>query len=114
MPELVCLKTFPDRLEADMAKSLLEANGIKASVSADDAGGMRPDLGFTSGGVRLFVLSENADKAIELLAKESPGKPDSSSPDGKAETAIFCYHCGLLLSEQLAKCPGCAGDLDWS
>ena len=71
MSKLVCVKTYPDRLEADLAKSLLEANGIKASVSADDAGGMRPDLGFTSGGVKLLILDENTDKAVELLGKES-------------------------------------------
>ena len=114
MSKIVCLKTFPDYLEADMAKSLLEANGIKASVSADDAGGMRPDLAFTSGGVRLFVLDENADKSLELLASESPCMSDSSNPDGSADSDIVCYHCGILLPEQLAKCPSCAGDLDWS
>ncbi len=71
MSNLVCVKTFADRLQADMARSLLEANDIKASVSADDMGGMRPDLAFTSGGVKLFVLDENADKALELLNEDS-------------------------------------------
>lgn len=70
MSKLVCVKTFPDRLQADMAKAVLEAHGIKASVSADDAGGMRPHLAFTSGGVKLFVLDENADKAMEILSEE--------------------------------------------
>jgi hypothetical protein len=46
---------------------MLEANGIKASISADDGGGWRPELGFTSGGVKLFVLEDNTDVAIELL-----------------------------------------------
>lgn len=71
MSNLVCVKTFPDHLEADLAKQLLEANGITASVSADDAGGMRPDLAFTSGGVKLFVLDQNADKALELLKEDA-------------------------------------------
>jgi hypothetical protein len=71
MSNLVCVKTFPDRLQADMAKQLLEANGITASVSADDMGGMRPDLAFTSGGVKLFVLDENADKALALLNEDA-------------------------------------------
>ena len=55
-----------------MAKALLEDNGIRASVTADDAGGMRPDLAFTTGGVKLFVLSDNAEKALALL--EAPGR----------------------------------------
>ena len=70
MSNLVCVKTFADRLQADMARSLLEANGITASVSADDMGGMRPDLAFTSGGVKLFVLDDNADKALTLLGED--------------------------------------------
>ncbi len=77
MSELICLKTFANRLEAELAKSVLESNAIKASVSADDAGGMRPDLGFTSGGVKLFVLDENAERALELLETE----PQASDED---------------------------------
>jgi len=71
MSSLVCVKTFADRLQADMARLLLEANGITASVSADDMGGMRPDLAFTSGGVKLFVLDDNADKALALLNEDA-------------------------------------------
>jgi hypothetical protein len=71
MSNLVCVKTFADHLQADMAKQLLEANGITASVSADDMGGMRPDLAFTSGGVKLFVLDDNADKALALLNEDA-------------------------------------------
>ncbi len=67
MSNLVCVKTFADRLQADMTRSSLEANGITASVSANDRGGMRPDLAFTSGGVKLFVIDENAAKALEVL-----------------------------------------------
>lgn len=71
MSNLVCVKTFADRLQADMARSLLEVNGIIASVSADDMGGMRPDLAFTSGGVKLFVLDNNADKALAILNEDA-------------------------------------------
>ena len=71
MSRLVCIKTFANRVEAGMAKSMLEANGIKASVSADDAGGWRPDLGFTTGGIKLFILEDNADVAVKLLDQVS-------------------------------------------
>lgn len=67
MSSLFCIKTFAIRAEAGMAQSILEESGIKASVSADDAGGMRPDLGFTSGGVKLFVLEEYAYVSAKLL-----------------------------------------------
>jgi hypothetical protein len=40
--ELVVVRTFLSRIEADLAKSALEAAGIEALVQADDAG-MCPD-----------------------------------------------------------------------
>ncbi len=71
MASLVCVKTFANREIAGMAKSMLEANGIKAAVSADDAGGMRPEIGFTSGGVKLLVLEDNVAAAAKLLDEVS-------------------------------------------
>ena len=66
MSKLVCIKTFPNRTEAEFAKSVLEENGIKASVSVDDVGGMYPPLA-PGRGAKLFVLDENAQKALDLL-----------------------------------------------
>lgn len=66
MPDLVCIKTFLNRYEADLAKGFLESEGIEAFVSADDAGGMRPHLAFT-GGVRLMVKNEEAEAALQIL-----------------------------------------------
>lgn len=70
MSETVCIKTYPNRMEADWAKSFLDANGISAMVAADDAGGMYPNFG---AGVGLFVLEEHVDQARNLLqdAEES-------------------------------------------
>lgn len=67
MPDLVCIKTCNNRIEAEMDKSLLESEGIQAMVSADDAGGLRPDLLWATGGVRLLVKQEDAERASELL-----------------------------------------------
>ena len=39
MSKLAVVKTFPNRMEAEMCRSILESNGIKACVSADDGGG---------------------------------------------------------------------------
>ena len=64
MSEAICIKTYPNRMEADLAKSFLDSNGIHAMIAADDAGGMFPNFG---GGVGLFVLEEHADEARLLL-----------------------------------------------
>lgn len=65
--DVVVIKTFANRSEAALAKSVLESNGIQAFVSADDAGGMGPETGFTTGGAKLFVLQDDVDAALALL-----------------------------------------------
>lgn len=71
MSRTVCVKTFSNRWEAEFARSLLESEGIRSIVSADDCGGWRPDLALATGGVRLLVLEENAKRAIEVLEREA-------------------------------------------
>jgi len=66
MAGLICIKTFLNRYEADLAKGLLESAGIEAAVSADDAGGMQPQLNL-SVGVRLLVDEADADAALKIL-----------------------------------------------
>ena len=46
-------------------------NFSNTRVNQLDPDGMRPDLGFTSGGVKLFVLEDNADAAVKLLDEVS-------------------------------------------
>jgi hypothetical protein len=64
---LVTIKTYFDRLEAEFAKSLLEAYDVESLIAADDCGGMRPYLGIGSGGARLLVREEDAERALKLL-----------------------------------------------
>lgn len=68
--EVVCIKKFPYRAEAELAKSALEACGIKAVVTADDCAGLEANGGVGSGGVRLLVLHERAAEALEILEGE--------------------------------------------
>ena len=72
MSDIVCVKTFSGRLEAEIAKGMLEAHGIRAMVAADDAGGFRPELAF-SFGVRLLVLEGSAEQALSLIAASEDG-----------------------------------------
>ena len=64
---LITFRTFPTRIEAELAKSLLEAAGIKAMISADDAGGMRPTPFAYTSGVELIIREEDVDRANEVL-----------------------------------------------
>jgi hypothetical protein len=58
--------------EAQIIAGMLEANGIVATVSADDAGGMEPQWQLTDG-VRVIVAVEDLDHARELIADRAEG-----------------------------------------
>jgi hypothetical protein len=64
--ELVVVRTFMNRFEADVARSALEAAAIDSMVRPDDAGGMRPGL-WIGRGVELIVRTEDAVRAREIL-----------------------------------------------
>ncbi|HZL13139.1 MAG TPA: hypothetical protein VFC85_03250, partial [Verrucomicrobiae bacterium] len=68
----ICIFTTHDA--ANIARSNLEAHGIECWVSADDCGGMYPNL-TAPGGVRLSVRASDAEAAIALLnAEASPAE----------------------------------------
>lgn len=69
--ELVTVASFGDRVNAELARGLLEMEGIASMVSADDAGGMRPALQLTQG-VRLIVRASDAERAREILEPDVP------------------------------------------
>ena len=71
--DLVVIRTFPNDVLAQVAASCLEASGIRAVIFADDAGGAYPALQGYSG-VRLLVMREDEERAIEVL--ESIGEPE--------------------------------------
>jgi Putative prokaryotic signal transducing protein len=66
---LVVIRTFLNRIDADLAQGALEAAGIDAMVGADDAEGNQP--GLWMGGVRLLVREEDAEEAGKVLGPTS-------------------------------------------
>ena len=73
MPGLVKVAEFGSRPEAEIAKGMLEANGIRAMLSADEMGGIRPELTFTMG-ARLLVAEDQAEAARGLLEGTADGR----------------------------------------
>ena len=68
LPEFVVFRTFLNHIEADLAKTVLDAADIESFVRSDDCGGMRPH--FWMGGVELMVRSEDLAQCEELLGNE--------------------------------------------
>ena len=54
------------RIEADLIVGMLRSNGVRAVVSADDAGGLEPQLQIQ--GVRVLVTRSDEAAARRLLA----------------------------------------------
>jgi hypothetical protein len=62
-PEILVIRTFLTRIEAEIAQVTLEAASIESMLAADDAGGLRPGLA----GTRLLVRAEDVERAAEVL-----------------------------------------------
>lgn len=75
------LRTYLSRLEAELAQIILESQGIGTVLITGDAGGMRPDLGFMSGGVSLRVAHQDFQTAIEILnVEETHSRERAATP----------------------------------
>ena len=62
----VPVAVVPSRIEAELIVGMLRSNGVRAAVSADDAGGQQPPL--QVGGVRVLVPRSDATSARRLIA----------------------------------------------
>ena len=79
MKDMICIKTYQFRYEAEFAQKLLENVSIKAEIMADDFGGMQPGM-LSYGTIRLLVRKEDAQRASESLkdlGRKSFGKAKS-------------------------------------
>lgn len=65
MDKLICIKTFSARIDAEIAKSVLNANNIESIVRADDEGGMIVPFA----PVKLFISKKDFNKAKDILKK---------------------------------------------
>jgi len=74
-PDLVVLRTFLNDIDAQLAKTALEAADIDSMIRADDAGGMRPHL-WVGSGVELVVRAEDVERANEILGEEPSAAED--------------------------------------
>jgi hypothetical protein len=62
----VVIRTFATQEIAELAQSVLQANGIRSAVLRDDAGGMLPAMSLGSE-IRLAVAAEDVEAALEIL-----------------------------------------------
>jgi hypothetical protein len=71
--ELVTVSTFRSTADAQIAKGVLDEEGIESIIRSDNAGGMYPPLA----GADLLVRSEDLEKATEALNSAITNQPDN-------------------------------------
>ncbi len=82
-PELVVIRTFPSGLDADLAKSVLEAAGIPSMIRGDDS--RRYYYGYAlvlSMGIELLVRAEDAEDAEKILDMDVTREDNPTETDG--------------------------------
>jgi hypothetical protein len=68
MNDIVCIATFNQSAEAEVALAFLEGAGIHAALDIPNAARLYPGIAWGSGGIKLTVPTDDAERARELLA----------------------------------------------
>ena len=64
-PDLVIVRTYLNRIDAELAHSALRAANIESLIDADGSAGTQPGLWMS--GVKLLVRSDDVVQAEEIL-----------------------------------------------
>lgn len=72
--ELVTVRTCNYLHEAELIKSVLDAEGITAEIPDEYMAGVQPGLGGTIGGIRVQVRASDLDRATTALAAVVPSE----------------------------------------
>jgi hypothetical protein len=109
MPDnFVTVATYTLPYEAELAKSLLQAEGIEAFVAGDLTGGLLP-----TGEIRLQVGGEDAGRAAAVLAAaEASRDPDWEEQAESGAGVWTCSLCGAPVPEQSTVCDSCGTPRD--
>jgi hypothetical protein len=102
-PNLVTLRQFRDIPAAHLAKSILDSEGIECFLADENT--IRRDWLWSNllGGVKLWVREEDAAKAAELLAQESPEGFDADSDAEHQQPRCPQCNSANILFEELSK-----------
>ena len=67
MGDFVTIATYDTRIQAELARGLLNSEGIQAIIQADDEGGMMAYPFSLVRGVRLQVAANDQEKAEKVI-----------------------------------------------
>lgn len=114
LQELVVIRTFPQREEAEIAEGLLHANGIDAITTIEDLGNIYPTrVGQLIRGVRVMVREKDIPRAEEVfkeaaipladepgeldaITDETPDEENTNTKTGKWTARILLFFTALV------------------
>lgn len=78
---MVTIRSFPDVMQAWLAKSGLESAGIECSLADDNMVRLDWGISIVLGGVKLRVKPEDAEAALEFLDQPVPEEVGDDNPE---------------------------------
>lgn len=81
--DLVTVATFATLSEAEVARGLLDAEGIEAVLQDQPLASLLPPVAFANGGLALKVTPDELERAREVLAPPDDADVESD-PDDEA------------------------------
>ena len=89
------IKTYDNTYELSMAKALLESEGIVCSIKDEFTIQVNPLYSNAIGGIKLQVLENQVEQALELLNNLNPStNTTSTSTETSNASDIICPNCG--------------------
>jgi hypothetical protein len=79
--DLVPVATFDTLSEAEIAKGLLESEGIEAVLQDRPLASLLPPVAFANGGLALLVAQDELANARDVLATPDRTGPGEGEPD---------------------------------
>ena len=81
--DLVAIASFENLSQAEVAKSVLAAEGISVVIRDQPLASLLPPVAMANGGLTLLVAPDEAERAREVLATpDSAEEPAEEEPKG--------------------------------
>lgn len=106
--KFVTVMTFNQSFEAQLAKNLLENEGIEALMTGEHSSDVLSGTPALNDEIVLQVRHEDAQRAAGILAEVAAAKlEDSWEDEAEASDVWICSICGEPISNLLSVCHSC-------
>lgn len=94
MPGSTVIATYLHPWEAEIARGLLESEGIRARLADENTVRMDWNIALALGGIRLFVPAESVQAAREVLERQRNGEYEQALENEQEVAPAVCERCG--------------------